>query len=206
MERIKYINELLAESDLNKLSTIDIIKRCNGWHEGHFVFYNGDHGNGWINKMAFLRYPSVMSEVGKRLAKLYDKEKDQIEVVVGPAICGTVLAYSVAVALRVPFTASYRSDTDRMIYIYDGFIPPKGTRCLFVDDLVFTGTDLRDNINYMQTEGLRVVGAAVIGYRREIELSVPFRGLTRNPFNRTSALTCGLCTNQIPITSTGVRE
>ncbi len=52
------------ELKLAELSSEDIIRSVGGWKEGHFSFRTGEHGNGYIDKMGFLRYPNVMREMG----------------------------------------------------------------------------------------------------------------------------------------------
>lgn len=188
---------------INTLSTVDIIKKYGGWNEGHFVFRTGEHGNGWIDKMGFLRYPEVMTEMGKRLANQYADMKDQIDVVVGPSIIGTIIACAAAAELGVPFTATYRTKNDNEVHFHRGFVPQSGTRCLLVDDFVFSGTDLMDNIRFMQSSGLDVIGASVIGQRQDIETPVPLRSLIRVPFIKWSAEDCPLTQ---PITATNIRE
>ncbi len=190
--------------NLSALSTKDLIQTFGGWNEGHFIFRTGEHGNGYIEKMGYLRYPEIMTEVGSRLAEQYRDIAEQIDIVVGPSIIGTILAYSVANHLRVPYTATYRRDED--IHFHRGFIPEAGTRCLFVDDSVFTGKDLRDNIQYMLDSGIKVVGASVVVIRKDLVLPVPLRSLIKADFIKTSPELCQMCASGVPVTASNIRE
>lgn len=196
----------LSES-LAALSTKELIKAYGGWNEGHFEFRTGEHGNGWINKMEFLRYPEVMNEMGRRLAAQYSDLKDEIEVVMGPSYIGSIIAYSVASHLNVPFSLTYRDHKDGdIIKMHRGFVLPPRTKILFVDDFVFTGTDLKDNVGALQNASMDVLGASVIGIRNHIELGVPIRPLMVVDFIKTAKENCRMCIQGIDITATNVRE
>lgn len=199
-------NDLLSKEMIQYLSTKDLIKAAGGWNEGHYVFRTGEHGNGYIEKMGFLRQPQVMTEMGRRLAIQYKDLADNIDVVVGPSIIGAIIAYSTAAELGKPFTLTYRSNDKTKLNFHRGFVPDKGSRCLFVDDFVFSGKDLTDNVRFMQDSNLTVVGVSVIGYRNEIPLDVPFRGLVNVDFTKSIPDNCQSCIDGIPITSTNIRE
>lgn len=147
------------ELDLNELSPEEIIRSVGGWKEGHFAFRTGEHGNGYIDKMGFLRYPNVMREIGIRLARQFDDLKDRVDLVVGPSIIGAIIACSTAEELQVSYSVTYRTKDDQAIHFHRGFVPDEGSGILFVDDFVFSGTDLTDNIRFMQRRGMDVVGA-----------------------------------------------
>ncbi len=84
---------------LKGLSTVDIIKHYNGWHEGHFELSNGHHTNGYIEKMAFLENAVAMQEMGQRLAALFQDKIDQVDVVIGPLQIGATLGYATALEM-----------------------------------------------------------------------------------------------------------
>lgn len=163
MRQENNIEGIPSKEILQNLSIRDLIKVAGGWNEGHYVFRTGEHGNGYIEKMGFLRHPQIMTEIGRRLAKQYEDMAEDIDIVVGPSIIGAIIACSTALELGKPYSLTYRSTDKTKINFHRGFIPDEGTRCLFVDDFVFTGTDLTDNIRFMQNQNLPVVGASVIG-------------------------------------------
>lgn len=199
--------ELQAREQLPLLTTKEIIQINGGWHEGHYIFRTGEHGNGYIEKMSFLRYPDVVSEIGRRLAVQIKDLGVEVDVVVGPAIIGTVIASYTAGILEVPFTTTYRGES-RSIKFHRGFIPEKGSKCLFVDDFVFSGTDLRDNLRMLEENDMEVVGASVIGIRsRQLQEAFPsLHSLMYVDFLKQSSEDCFLCKSNIPITASNVRE
>lgn len=47
----------LTGKDLSALTTKELITIFGGWIEGHIIFENGEHGNGYIDNLQFLRFP-----------------------------------------------------------------------------------------------------------------------------------------------------
>ena len=169
-----------------------------GLYEGHFVFTKtGEHGNRYINKMDFLRYPQVVTEIGRRLAVQFEDQREQIDLVIGPAIVGSILAYAAANYLNLPYTLTY-GDTNN-IQFHRGFIPEKSRRCLLVDDFVFSGNSLRESIRVIRQHGLEIIGASVIGSRMTDLIDVDLRTLMSMRFIKTEADRCDLCKRNIPI-------
>lgn len=206
LSRMEYEYGRFNEHELQCMSARDLIRSIGGWNEGHFVFRTGEHGNGYIDKMGFLRYPEIMEEIGRRLAKQFSDFSLNIDVVVGPSIIGAIIACSTASRLRIPYTVTYRGDRDQQIHFHRGFVPEARTRILFVDDFVFSGRDLTDNVAFMLNQGIYVVGASVIGQRHEIVLPVPIRSLLTLDFQRSLAEDCAMCHSGIPITAMNIRE
>lgn len=195
-----------AGKDLTALTTKELIKNFGGWIEGHIVFENGEHGNGYIDNLQFLRYPRVMDEIGRRIAAQFSNQKDIIDAVVGPSIIGAILAYAVTRHLDIPFTTTYHEYGFRQLTFHRGFIPPKESRCLFIDDLVFSGRSASESIAFLQNQELTVVGISVIGSRKNITFPVPFRSLFSIEFTKSVTKEYDLCKDSIPITYTNIRE
>lgn len=189
------------------LSTQDIIKQAGGWHEGHFVFQDGYHGNGYVSKMTFLRYPIIVEELGERLTRLFSERWCSIEVIIGPAMVGTILAFSVAKRLGIPFTIVYRSKAGPKKFHRD-FSPESGTSCLFVDDIAYSGSSLSEYTSFVVSQGLKVVGAAVICSRVDSEISstLNLRSLFRSPFERYIPTACPLCLQGKEIDGVNIKE
>lgn len=193
--------------DVLSLSTQELIKQSRGWHEGHFAFWDGYHGNGYVSKMTFLRYPTIVEELGNRLAHLFVEFRCSIKVVVGPAMVGAILACSVAKCLGVPYTIIYRSKAGPTKFHRD-FSPETGASCLLVDDLAYSGSSLSEYTAFMTSQGLKVVGAAVICSRADAALSTTLnlRSLFCSPFERYRPATCPLCRQGIEVDAANIKE
>lgn len=191
---------------IRAISTKDLIKAFGGWIEGHVIFENGEHGNGYVDNLRFLKHPQIMTEIGCRLAQQFSDFKDKIDVVVGPSIIGAVIAYSTASNLNVPYTTTYSDYRTGEMTFHRGFVPTPDSKCLFVDDFIFSGTSAQKNVNFMEEVGLTVIGISVIGSRQAINLGIPLRSLITIDFVKTPAEKCFLCKNSKSIIAYNIRE
>lgn len=203
---MKHESKRFNQNEVKFMSPKDLIRFVGGWNEGHFVFRTGEHGDGYIDKMGFLRYPEIMNEMGYRLARQFDDLSSLVDLVAGPSIIGAIIACATANHMHVPYTVTYRGDNDGKIHFHRGFVPESETRILFVDDFIFSGKDLTDSVSFMLQQKMYVVGVSTIGQRNELTLPVPMRSLLRLDFQKLPAENCLMCQNGIPITATNIRE
>ena len=194
-------------SNLVSFSTQDLVKRAGGWHEGHFVFHDGYHGNGYISKMTFLRYPTIVEELGERLANLFSEYLSKIEVIVGPAMVGSILAFAVARCIGIPFTIIYRSKAGPTKFHRD-YSPEVGVSCLLIDDLAYSGSSLSEYTSCMIDQRLKVVGSAVICSRvgNDMSTTLNLRSLFRSPFERYKPDDCPLCRQGVEFDAVNIKE
>ena len=74
-----------------------ILKNTGAYQEGHFKLSSGLHSPNYVQCSQLLKYPNLSEKVCKEIGKLYEDEA--IDLVVGPAIGGILVAYEVARAL-----------------------------------------------------------------------------------------------------------
>ena len=48
--------EPLVGLEINHLPTKDLIKTMGGWIEGHVIFENGEHGDGYVDNLRFFKH------------------------------------------------------------------------------------------------------------------------------------------------------
>ena len=132
---------------LCEMSSLDIVRAVGGLHEGHHALLDGRHSSGFLSKMTFLRHPSILDEFSKRIVSENTSMLGQIDVVVGPAMVGSVLASAIARQLNIPFTIVYKSKAGPIKFHRD-FQPPKGTSCIFVDDILYSGKSFYEFSNF----------------------------------------------------------
>ena len=78
-----------------------ILKRYGAFIEGHFVLASGKHGDACVDEKTVCLYPERVSFLAKKIADKFAEEG--IEVVVGPAGDGAILANWVASHLAKTF-------------------------------------------------------------------------------------------------------
>lgn len=174
----------------------------------HIVYTSGKHGSAYINKDAI--YPSTKRT--QALCEEIDRyfvgpDKEVVEMVVGPAVGGVILAQWVAFALNQynPYTkypevlAVYAEDgpNDTKIFKrgYDKLIP--GKKVLVVEDVLTTGGSVKKLIDLVKTLGGEVIGVGVFcnrgGIKAEDVGAPEIFALTNVPLEAFDEEECPLC-------------
>src|SRR5690606_38501399 len=138
---------------------IDIFKAAGALLEGHFVYASGRHGRHFLQAARVLQYPEHTEKLCRAMA---DQFKDTaIDVVIGPATGGIILAYETArhVGCRSAFT---EKDGEGGFALKRGFALKPGTRVLVVEDIVTTGGSVKQTIAHLRDRGAEIVGVSVI--------------------------------------------
>lgn len=126
--------------------------------EGHFLLTSGRHSNRYMQCAQVLRYPQYTEQLAHHLSKVF--AEDNIELVVGPAMGGIIVAYETARQLAVPGIFTERQNG--VMLLRRGFSIKPGTRCLVVEDVVTTGGSVREVMDIVrQSEGI-VAGVGVL--------------------------------------------
>ena len=77
---------------MNPEQVIQSFRETGALLEGHFVYASGRHGNQFLQASRVLQYPKITNPLCQAIANLF---KDQnIDLVVGPATGGIILAFS----------------------------------------------------------------------------------------------------------------
>lgn len=140
-------------------SVIDIFKETGALLEGHFIYTSGRHGRHFLQAARVLQYPEDTERLCGAMAEAY--ENDHIELVVGPATGGIILAYETARHLhcRAAFT---EKEADGTFAMKRGFALKPGTRTLVVEDIITTGGSVRKTLDHLRERGAEIVGIAVL--------------------------------------------
>ncbi len=161
---------------MTELELIEILKDTGAYQEGHFKLSSGLHSPNYVQCSQLLKYPNLSEKVCKEIGKLYEDEA--IDLVVGPAIGGILVAYEVARALGKP--AIFAERENGVMTLRRGFYVEKGTRCLVTEDVLTTGGSAQEVVDLLEQNGAIVVGATSIIDRTKgntIKLKVPYRSL-----------------------------
>ena len=125
---------------------------------GHFVLTSGRHTDSYMQCAQVLRLPAHTERLAKHIA--HEFESDMIDLVVGPAMGGIIVAYEVARQLGVPSIFTERQDgqmTSRR-----GFVVSPGQRVLVCEDVVTTGGSVREVMDVVRAQGGEIVGVGVL--------------------------------------------
>jgi len=191
---------------------VDLLKRVKAiYTDDHFVYTSGKHGSVYINKDAMYQHPQETTLVCRLFA---ERHQDlDIDVVVGPAVGGIVLAQWTAYHLTElkgkevigAFTEKDARENQVFRRGYDGLV--KNKKVLVVEDVTTTGGSVRKVIRSVRRAGGRVIAVCSM-VNRDSEhvttktIDAPFSSLCIVEANAFTPHLCPMCKKHIPINRT----
>lgn len=131
---------------------------CNAFLNGHFLLSSGKHSDGYAQCARLLMHPDKAQEV---LSVVTQKLKDvEIDVVIGPAMGGIIVAYELGRQLGVP--AMFTERENDIMTLRRGFNVEHGQRVLITEDVLTTGKSSLETIKALEEYGVEIVGIACI--------------------------------------------
>lgn len=183
---------------------MQILTETGAYQSGHFKLSSGLHSGNYIQCSQLLKFPRIAEKVCAEIGDLFKDEN--IEMVVGPAIGGILVAYEVGRALNVP--AIFAERENGVMTLRRGFHVEPGTRCLVTEDVLTTGGSAQEVVELLQSKGAEVVAATSIIDRtpgNTIKLKVPFKSLIQLSFSTHNPEECPMCKEGMPIQKPGSR-
>lgn len=183
---------------------MQILTETGAYQSGHFKLSSGLHSGNYIQCSQLLKFPRIAEKVCAEIGELFKDEN--IEMVVGPAIGGILVAYEVGRALNVP--AIFAERENGVMTLRRGFHVEPETRCLVTEDVLTTGGSAQEVVELLQSKGAEVVAATSIIDRtpgNTIKLKVPFKSLIQLSFPTHNPEECPMCKEGMPIQKPGSR-
>ncbi len=188
---------------------LDILKRTGALlSDDHFVYTSGKHGSFYINKDYLYLHTEETSKVGKMLGERF-ADKD-IDVVVGPALGGIILAQWTAYHLSKTkgkevlsvYTEKTPDGGQILTRGYDQYIV--GKNVLIVEDTTMTGGSVKKVVDTIKAAGGNIIGVSVMTNRDPVDINestigAPFSALGILDIPAFDAADCELCKKGIPV-------
>ena len=186
---------------------LEIFKKSGAYLDGHFKLTSGKHSSAYVEKFHVLKFPQHCEALCKGIAERFKDEK--IDVVVGPAVGGIVLAYETARQLGV--RGIFMERVDGKLTFRRGFQIEPGERALLVEDVVTTGTSVFELIDAMkeQAPGAVMVGVGLLVDRSggQVQFALPKQeAMIQLDLPSYDAEKCPLCQANKPLTQRGSRN
>ncbi|ABI68586.1 orotate phosphoribosyltransferase [Syntrophomonas wolfei] len=172
--------------------------------EGHFRLTSGRHSNQYMQCAQVLQYPKYTEQLAAHIAEKF--AADNIEIVVGPAMGGIIVAYEVARQLGI--TAIFTERQEGSMVLRRGFELRPGQRVLVVEDVVTTGGSVWEVIEIVQKAGAELAGVAVLVDRSngEVDFKVKQEAVLTMDIKSFAASDCPLCQEgKLPVIKPGSR-
>jgi orotate phosphoribosyltransferase len=190
---------LMRNPDINTM-----LVQTNAMLKGHFVLSSGLHSEKYLQCALLLSYPQYAMALCRQLARFF--VKNDIDIVVGPAYGGIIVAYELAKALKAQ--AVFTERKDGQMQLRRGFTIHKGQRVLIAEDVITTGRSVKEVICAIKPYRPAITGIA----------SLIDRSHTKNLFGRIRLTSvkkiaiktydperCPLCKQNIPLVKPGSR-
>ena len=180
----------------------EIFQKSGAILKGHFLLASGLHSPVYWEKFRVLQSPNYTEQLCRIIATHFQKQN--IQVVAGPTTGGIILAFETARQLGVRgIFAEREGATERSFR--RGFSINPGERVLIVDDILTTGSSIRQVMAAVTKQGGKVIGIGVLVDRSEqgVEFGVPLFSCLRSITPTYTLQDCPLCAAHIPLVKPG---
>jgi orotate phosphoribosyltransferase len=189
---------------LTQEEATEIFKKANALLTGHFKLTSGRHSNRYMQCAQVLQYPHYASKLCDSLAEKFAGKK--VDVVIGPAMGGIVVAYEVARALGV--RAIFTEREQGVMTLRRGFNIDKNEKVLVVEDVITTGGSVKEVIDVVKATGAEIVGVGVLVDRSngQVDFGLPTEAILRLDIKSYQPEECPLCKEGLPLVKPGSRN
>jgi orotate phosphoribosyltransferase len=180
---------------------LEIFKEAGAIKEGHFLLASGLHSPVYWEKFRILQHPHLTGKLCRLIAQHFKGQ--EINVVAGPTTGGIILAFETARQLGVRSIFAEKEGELR-VFRRDFEITPS-EHILIVDDILTTGSSLRETISAVAKLRGIVIGIGVLVDRSEenLDFNLPFFSCLHAPTIVYLPQECPLCAAHIPLTKPG---
>lgn len=185
------------------VDVIGLLKESEALLEGHFLLSSGKHSDGYCQCAKLLMYPDRAAAVCSVIKEKLDGR--QVDMVVGPAMGGIVIAYELGRTLGCPAIFTER-ENDEMT-LRRGFAVEPGMKVLVVEDVVTTGKSSLETIKVLKAAGAEVIGIACLADRTQgADIGYPLFPAVSLNIQTFEKDDCPLCKEGIPVVKPGSRK
>lgn len=152
---------------MSRDKVLDIFRKSHSLLAGHFLLTSGKHSSIYLEKFLVLQSPKHTEKLAKMIAEHFRDKK--VDVVVGAAVGGIILAYEVARQLKV--RGIFMEREDGKLKLRRNFEIKEGEKVLVVEDIVTTGGSVVELIeNIKANYKCEIVGVGLLINRSGAEL------------------------------------
>ncbi|EGD52408.1 orotate phosphoribosyltransferase [Thermoanaerobacter ethanolicus JW 200] len=193
-----------GDEKMEKEEVLEIFRKLGVINKGHFLLTSGKHSNTYLQCAKIFQYPKYSEIFSKELALKF--KGHEIDVVIGPAIGGIILAYEVA--RQVGAKALFAEREEGVMKLRRGFEIKEGENVLVVEDVVTTGGSVKEVIELVNSLKGNVIGVGSIVDRSDgkVNFKVPFKSVVSLYVEAFEREECPLCKEGIPLVKPGSRK
>jgi orotate phosphoribosyltransferase len=191
------------------IKTEEIMKKfeqAGAIQKGHFKLTSGVHSDTYIQCAQIMQHPGFMHNLCSELGRKF--RGDDIDVIVGPAIGGIIMAHVMARVLGPWVRAIFTERENGKMTLRRSFEIKEGEKVLVVEDVTTTGSSVREVIDIVKSRQGKVVGVGVLIDRSggEVDFGIKTKKLLTVDIKTYLPEECPLCKKGIPVVKPGSRE
>lgn len=184
---------------------LELLKETQAVLHGHFLLSSGKHSDGYVQSAKLLQYPDKARQAVEVIVEKLKAAQVDVDVVVGPAMGGIIIAYEVGRQLNVPAIFTER-ENDAMV-LRRGFEVFPHQKVLVVEDVVTTGKSSLETIEVLKRSNATIVGiASLVDRSLGHEIEYPIYSAIQLQINTYEASQCPMCHQNLPIEKPGSRK
>lgn len=189
---------------MSEQEILDIFTRTGVLQEGHFRLTSGYHSSQYMQCAQVLQYPEEAGALCREIAARFADER--IDLVLGPAIGGIIVAYEIARHLGCRSLFCEREDGQ--MTLRRGFHISPGERVLVAEDVVTTGGSVKEALALAAQAGAEPVGVGLLVDRSagKVDFGVRTEALLHMGIPKYLPHDCPLCRDGLPIQKPGSRR
>lgn len=174
--------------------------------KGHFKLTSGVHSDTYIQCAQIMQHPEFMHNLCSELGKKF--RGDDIDVIIGPAIGGIIMAHVMARVLGPWVRAIFTERENGKMTLRRSFEIKKGEKVLVVEDVTTTGSSVREVMDIVKSRQGKVVGVGVLIDRSggKVDFGIKTEKLLTVDIKTYLPEECPLCKKGIPVAKPGSRE
>ena len=170
--------------------------------KGHFLLASGLHSPVYWEKFQVLQYPEYTEQLCRMIAEHYRNQ--DIQLVIGPTTGGIILSFEVARQLGLRGIFAEREGEDKRVF-KRGFKINPGERVLIVDDVLTTGSSVKQVIEAVEKAKGTIIGIGILVDRSVggVNFGYPLFSCLQSDTATYKPEDCPLCAEGIPLTKRG---
>lgn len=181
--------------------TEEIFQKSGALLKGHFRLTSGLHSPVYWEKFRVLQFPNYTEPLCRMIADHFRSQN--VQVVAGPTTGGIILAFEVARQLGVRGIFAEKEGEERSFR--RGFTVNPDERVLIVDDILTTGSSIREVIAAVKKLHGNIIGIGVLVDRSEqaTDFGFPLFSCHRSATVTYRPEECPLCAAKVPLIKPG---
>jgi orotate phosphoribosyltransferase len=189
---------------MNHHEKLDLLASAGVLQTGHFKLTSGRHSDRYLQCARLFENPDFSEIVCGDIADSFKEQS--IDLVIGPALGGIIMAYEVARKLAAKNIFAERENG--VMTLRRGFAITPGARVLVVEDTITTGGSVQEVLALVLAHQGVPVGVGAVADRSggKVDFKVPLAAFVSMVVASYPAETCPLCAQGLPIVKPGSRN